>query len=216
MNTVQSGLKALRDGSIQQPNLVMAGTIIAAVPIVIALLLFQSRSSAASRRGRSRDEARRDPAWPARRPPLVIAPACGSGESIIVAGNDTPTDDPAGRRPAAAERDRPRRRRSRRRASTPAAARPTTTTRRRTRPRRPRRCDAADLPGRRPRRGLEPVEITFWHGLTVDNEDRHQRITDDYNASQNGVHVELREPGRLPRDDRQVLPVEPSTTGRRS
>lgn len=41
MNTVQSGLKALRVGSIQQPNLVMAGTIIAAVPIVIALLVFQ-------------------------------------------------------------------------------------------------------------------------------------------------------------------------------
>jgi len=41
MNTVQSGLKALREGAIQQPGLVMAGTIIAAVPIVIALLLFQ-------------------------------------------------------------------------------------------------------------------------------------------------------------------------------
>jgi len=41
MNTVQSGLKALRDSAIQQPGLVMAGTIIAAVPIVIALLLFQ-------------------------------------------------------------------------------------------------------------------------------------------------------------------------------
>lgn len=41
MNTVQSGLKALRVGAVQQPNLVMAGTIIAAVPIVIALLVFQ-------------------------------------------------------------------------------------------------------------------------------------------------------------------------------
>ena len=41
MNTVQSGLKALREAAIQQPGLVMAGTIIAAVPIVIALLLFQ-------------------------------------------------------------------------------------------------------------------------------------------------------------------------------
>jgi sn-glycerol 3-phosphate transport system permease protein len=41
MNTVQSGLKALRESAIQQPGLVMAGTIIAAVPIVIALLLFQ-------------------------------------------------------------------------------------------------------------------------------------------------------------------------------
>ena len=31
----------LRDSAAQQPGLVMAGTIIAAVPIVIALLLFQ-------------------------------------------------------------------------------------------------------------------------------------------------------------------------------
>ena len=41
MNTVQSGLKALREGSLQEPNVVMAGTVIAAVPIVIALLAFQ-------------------------------------------------------------------------------------------------------------------------------------------------------------------------------
>ena len=33
MNTVQSGLKALREGSLQEPNVVMAGTVIAAVPI---------------------------------------------------------------------------------------------------------------------------------------------------------------------------------------
>jgi sn-glycerol 3-phosphate transport system permease protein len=41
MNTVQSGLRSLREGAIQSPNLVMAGTIIAAIPIVIALLVFQ-------------------------------------------------------------------------------------------------------------------------------------------------------------------------------
>jgi sn-glycerol 3-phosphate transport system permease protein len=41
MNTVQSGLRALREGAIQEPNLVMAGTVIAAIPIVIALLVFQ-------------------------------------------------------------------------------------------------------------------------------------------------------------------------------
>ena len=41
MNTVQSGLRALRDSAIQQPGLVMAGTIIAAIPIAIALLIFQ-------------------------------------------------------------------------------------------------------------------------------------------------------------------------------
>jgi sn-glycerol 3-phosphate transport system permease protein len=41
MNTVQSGLRALRQASLQTPNLVMAGTVIAAIPIVIALLFFQ-------------------------------------------------------------------------------------------------------------------------------------------------------------------------------
>ncbi len=41
MNTVQSGLRALRESALQSPNVVMAGTIIAAIPIVIALLVFQ-------------------------------------------------------------------------------------------------------------------------------------------------------------------------------
>ncbi len=41
MNTVQSGLKALRESSLQEPNVVMAGTVIAAIPVVIALLIFQ-------------------------------------------------------------------------------------------------------------------------------------------------------------------------------
>jgi sn-glycerol 3-phosphate transport system permease protein len=40
-NTVQSGLRSLRQQAVQSPNLVMAGTIIAAVPIAIALLVFQ-------------------------------------------------------------------------------------------------------------------------------------------------------------------------------
>lgn len=41
MNTVQSGLTLLRRSSIDEPNALMAGTVIAAVPIFIALLLFQ-------------------------------------------------------------------------------------------------------------------------------------------------------------------------------
>jgi sn-glycerol 3-phosphate transport system permease protein len=41
MNTVQSGLRLLRYSALDKPNLVMAGTVIAAVPIVVALLLFQ-------------------------------------------------------------------------------------------------------------------------------------------------------------------------------
>lgn len=42
-NTVQSGLKLLSQTGFQDPNLVMAGTLIAAVPIVIVLLVFQKQ-----------------------------------------------------------------------------------------------------------------------------------------------------------------------------
>jgi len=41
MNTVQSGLTLLRRSSIDEPNALMAGTVIAAVPIFAALLVFQ-------------------------------------------------------------------------------------------------------------------------------------------------------------------------------
>ena len=41
MNTVQSGLRLLARSSLSEPNLVMAGTVIAAVPIFLALFLFQ-------------------------------------------------------------------------------------------------------------------------------------------------------------------------------
>ena len=41
MNTVQSGLRLLRYSTLDRPNLLMAGTVIAAVPITAALLVFQ-------------------------------------------------------------------------------------------------------------------------------------------------------------------------------
>lgn len=41
MNTVQAGLRQLRAQTLDAPNLVMAGTIIAAIPIAIVLLVFQ-------------------------------------------------------------------------------------------------------------------------------------------------------------------------------
>jgi sn-glycerol 3-phosphate transport system permease protein len=41
MNTVQSGLRLLRYSTLDKPNLLMAGTVIAAIPIVAALLVFQ-------------------------------------------------------------------------------------------------------------------------------------------------------------------------------
>jgi sn-glycerol 3-phosphate transport system permease protein len=41
MNTVQSGLRLLKSSALDEPNLLMAGTIIAAIPIAIVLLVFQ-------------------------------------------------------------------------------------------------------------------------------------------------------------------------------
>lgn len=41
MNTVQSGLRLLRSNSLDQPNLLMAGTAIAAAPVLLALIVFQ-------------------------------------------------------------------------------------------------------------------------------------------------------------------------------
>ena len=41
----------------------------------------------------------------------------------------------------------------------------------------------------------EPVEITFWHGLNVENEDALQQVTDQYNASQDRVVVTLQNQG---------------------
>ena len=38
---MQSGLRLLSKSNLDEPNLVMAGTLIAAVPIVIVLLVFQ-------------------------------------------------------------------------------------------------------------------------------------------------------------------------------
>lgn len=41
MNTVQSGLRLLSRANVNQPNLVMAGTIIAAIPVAVVLFVFQ-------------------------------------------------------------------------------------------------------------------------------------------------------------------------------
>ena len=41
MNTIQSGLRLLRSSDLDKPNLIMAGTIIAAIPILVVLVVFQ-------------------------------------------------------------------------------------------------------------------------------------------------------------------------------
>ena len=40
-NTVQTGLKALKQATLSQPNLVIAGTVIIALPIFVMLIAFQ-------------------------------------------------------------------------------------------------------------------------------------------------------------------------------
>ena len=40
-NTVQSGLRTLSQAQIDRPNLVIAGTVIVALPIFVVLLVFQ-------------------------------------------------------------------------------------------------------------------------------------------------------------------------------
>lgn len=40
-----------------------------------------------------------------------------------------------------------------------------------------------------------PVEITYWHGMTADNEEALQFVTEQYNASQDRVVVELQNQG---------------------
>ena len=41
MNTVQSGLKLLSSADLDKPNLVFAGVVIATLPVVLVLLIFQ-------------------------------------------------------------------------------------------------------------------------------------------------------------------------------
>lgn len=130
----------------------------------------------------------------------LVAAGCGSGKSIIVAGNDTPaaattvpappgTNPPAGTTipgsegsvppPSTTPGEQP--------ATTPPVTNATTTT-----------TPLSSLPDC-PVSGLdsasEPVEITFWHGLTTDNEGAFQRITDEYNARQTRVHVSAENQG---------------------
>jgi sn-glycerol 3-phosphate transport system permease protein len=40
-NTVQSGLRSLQQANLDQPNLVIGGTVIVAIPIFVLLLVFQ-------------------------------------------------------------------------------------------------------------------------------------------------------------------------------
>ena len=129
----------------------------------------------------------------------LLAAACGSGKSIIVAGNDTPTVSTVSGAPdttlavattvsrgdgslapqSTAAGDQP--------ASTPPATNATTTT--------TPLASLPDCPVSALASAPEPVDITLWHGLSVDNEAAMQRLTDDYNASQTRVRVSAENQG---------------------
>ncbi len=120
----------------------------------------------------------------------LVASACGSGKSALQAGMDEPdtvapvpsaatTDaaspggtDPTGSTGSAATTAAP-----------PATPAPTTT-----------QSPLADQPAC-PTGALDgasgPVDITFWHGMANELETSLIALTDDYNASQDRVHVDL-------------------------
>lgn len=125
--------------------------------------------------------------------------ACGSGNSILTAGNDdapvttptanvttttpgggtgtaTDTGEPSGTETATGEP-----------VTTPPATNATTTT------------TPLDALPKCPVDALDsadgPIEITFWHGLNVDNEAAINRLTDEYNASQDRVVVKAENQG---------------------
>jgi hypothetical protein len=118
----------------------------------------------------------------------LVAAGCGSGKSIIVAGNDTPTATtvpvPPGTGPPQA---RPFRAKGRSAPGTTPGEQAGDHTTSDEPPRRRRRSRRCGLPGVRPRQRDQARH----HVLARPHHDKrpHQRITDDYNASQNRVHV---------------------------
>ncbi len=120
----------------------------------------------------------------------LLAAACGSDKSILVAGNDeaSPTvptsattivtvptvegEEPLIGTPTTTPTGTP--------TGTPAISVTTTTTPLETLA----SCPTDALTG-----ADDVVEVTFWHGLNADNEDSLNLIVDSYNASQSGVRV---------------------------
>ena len=118
----------------------------------------------------------------------VVAAACGSGRSALQAGLDEPdtvastvppstvqSGSPGGSTPTDSTGSTSD--------TTPATIAPTTTA-----------SPLADQPGC-PTGALDdasgPVEITFWHGMANELETSLIALTDEYNASQDRVHVDL-------------------------
>jgi sn-glycerol 3-phosphate transport system substrate-binding protein len=113
----------------------------------------------------------------------VTAASCGSGDSILNAGNDTPavTAAPVGTGPPVT--------------APPGETLPPTTT---TMPPTTTTTPLDALPpcptDALPPEG-DPVDLVFWHGLNAENEEALIALTDAYNASQSRVRVELQNQG---------------------
>ncbi len=110
----------------------------------------------------------------------VLVAACGSGRSILDAGNEpapsTTTTVPVTAPPGETL------------PATTTTAPPTTTT-----------TPLDSLPpcpvDALPADGAEPVQLTFWHGLGTEPENKLVELTDRYNASQGAVRVTLENQG---------------------
>ncbi len=111
----------------------------------------------------------------------LVAAACGSGRSILDAGNAPATTMTTPPTVTAVPG-------STLAPTTTAPAATTTTTPLASLP----PCPVSALDG-----ATAPVEITLWHGFTVDNEQALIALTDAYNASQAKVHVTLQNQGGL-------------------
>ena len=111
----------------------------------------------------------------------VTASACGSGQTILNAGNDNPVTAAPVTAPVTAAPGE--------------TLPPTTTTIPPTTTTTPLdalpRCPVDALPAD----GAEPVEVVFWHGLNAENEEALIALTDEYNQSQSRVHVVLQNQG---------------------
>ncbi len=202
MYTVQSGLRQLAESSLDEPNLVMAGVMIAAIPIVVVLLVFQ-RQLAARPHGRRRQGMRR--ARLGRRARRLAA-ACCSRPAVRASRSSTPAttrcrddDDGAGdgRRPvdgAGPDDDHD--------------ARPDDDDARRS-----RRCRHAR--STRSTTATEPVELTFWYGLQTEVE-THLARADRAVPRQpgQGAGDAARTRVGYEGDDRQVRAEQPGRAGR--
>ena len=184
MYTLQSGLKFLSQSALDQPNLVMAAGDHRVPADRRRAAGLPAPARARPDRGRRQGMTRRSlVALAGALAGCALVAACGSGESILQAGNDpvpattTTTTDPGPPPTAAPGETLPPTT-----TTTPPTIATTTTTPLSSLP--PCPVDALDAV-------TAPVELTFWFGLGANIEGVLTELTNEYNASQSKVHVNL-------------------------